>query len=84
MMSLEPIIGKLTLAAPFSSIQQNLQVLGITNLPITFADTETHLSLPLHHRGPFDLILVAQAMNHSLPLVSQDAQLDAYPIQRLW
>jgi PIN domain nuclease of toxin-antitoxin system len=82
--SIKANIGKLTLAAPFSSIQQNLKVLAITNLPITFADTETYLSLPLHHRDPFDRILVAQAMNHSLPLVSQDAQLDAYPIQRLW
>jgi PIN domain nuclease of toxin-antitoxin system len=77
-------IGKLTLKTPFISIQQNLNTLGIDIAPITFADTETYLSLPLHHRDPFDRILVAQAINRNLILVSRDAHLDAYPIQRQW
>lgn len=41
-------IGKLTLKTTFTSIQQNLNTLGIDIVPITFADTETYLSLPLH------------------------------------
>jgi PIN domain nuclease of toxin-antitoxin system len=77
-------IGKLTLKTPFISIQQNLNTLGIDITPITFADTETYLSLPLHHRDPFDRILVAQAIARNLILVSRDALLDAYPIQRQW
>jgi PIN domain nuclease of toxin-antitoxin system len=77
-------IGKLTLLAPFSAIEPNLLALGITQLPITFKDLEIYLSLPLHHRDPFDRILIAQAINHSLSLVSQDTQMDAYAIQRLW
>jgi PIN domain nuclease of toxin-antitoxin system len=77
-------IGKLTLKTPFISIQQNLNTLGIDIAPITFADTETYLSLPLHHRDPFDRILVAQAIARNLVLVSRDALLDAYPIQRQW
>jgi PIN domain nuclease of toxin-antitoxin system len=40
--------------------------------------------LPLHQRDPFDRILIAQTINHSLSLVSQDTQMDAYAIQRLW
>ena len=31
-----------------------------------------------------DDTLVAQAITHSLSLVSRDAILDAYPIERLW
>jgi PIN domain nuclease of toxin-antitoxin system len=77
-------IGKLALKTTFVTIQQNLTALGIDIVPIAFADTETYLSLPLHHRDPFDRILVAQAINRSLVLVSRDAHLDAYPIQRLW
>jgi PIN domain nuclease of toxin-antitoxin system len=77
-------IGKLALKTTFVAIQQNLNTQGIDIIPITFADTETYLSLPLHHRDPFDRILVAQAINHTLILVSRDAHLDAYPIQRLW
>jgi PIN domain nuclease of toxin-antitoxin system len=77
-------IGKLDLSFPFSTIAPNLISLGITELPITFNDLEIYLSLPLHHRDPFDRILIAQAMNHDLTFISQDAQIDAYSIQRLW
>jgi PIN domain nuclease of toxin-antitoxin system len=77
-------IGKLSLSAPFTTLQPSLIAANITLLPITFADTETYLSLPLHHRDPFDRILVAQAVNHSLIFISQDAQMDAYSIRRMW
>ena len=77
-------IGKLDLSAPFSTIEPNLVALGITQLPITFKDLEVYLSLPLHHRDPFDRILIAQAINYSLALVSQDTKMDAYAIHRLW
>jgi PIN domain nuclease of toxin-antitoxin system len=77
-------IGKLTLAFPFNTLEPNLTNTGIIQLPITFKDLEIYLSLPLHHRDPFDRILVAQAMNHSLTFISQDTQMDAYPIKRLW
>lgn len=77
-------IGKLTLSFPFSTIEPNLLAVGITQLPITFSDLEIYLSLPLHHRDPFDRLLVAQAMKHSLNLVSRDIQMDAYAITRLW
>lgn len=77
-------IGKLDLSFPFSTIAPNLVSLGITEIPITFKDLEIYLSLPLHHRDPFDRILIAQAMNHALIFISQDTQMDAYPIQRFW
>jgi PIN domain nuclease of toxin-antitoxin system len=77
-------IGKLTLMEPFEAIEANLTTAQITLLSITFDDTQTYLSLPLHHRDPFDRILIAQAINHSLTLVSQDAQMDSYAINRLW
>jgi PIN domain nuclease of toxin-antitoxin system len=41
-------------------------------------------SLPHHHRDPFDRLLVAQALTERLPLISNDAQLDAYGIKRVW
>jgi PIN domain nuclease of toxin-antitoxin system len=65
-------------------LEPALAQLNIQTLSINFADTETYLTLPLHHRDPFYRILVAQAINHNLILVSRDSQLDAYPIQRLW
>ena len=77
-------IGKLQLKRPFQDIPKELQYINAQLLPITFEDTESYLSLPLNHRDPFDRILVAQAMNHSLVLISRDSAFDAYSIQRVW
>lgn len=77
-------IGKLTLFTSFETIETNLINLGIEILFIAFEDLVTYLSLPLHHRDPFDRILVAQAVNRSLILISRDTQFDAYSSQRLW
>jgi len=42
------------------------------------------ISLPLHHRDPFDRMLVAQAEIENARLVSADGALDAYGIRRIW
>jgi len=38
------------------------------------------LSLPFHHRDPFDRLLVAQCLVESIPLVSADTVFDQYGI----
>jgi PIN domain nuclease of toxin-antitoxin system len=77
-------IGKLTLTFPFSQLETELITQGITQLPISFSDLTTYHSLPLHHRDPFDRILIAQAINHSLPFISRDTEFAPYPIQQIW
>lgn len=77
-------IGKLTLLSPMETIQLNMVALNIQELPISFEDAKCYVNLPLHHRDPFDRILIAQAISHSLPIASADVAFDAYPIQRVW
>jgi PIN domain nuclease of toxin-antitoxin system len=44
----------------------------------------THLArLPALHRDPFDRILVAQALQHGLTLVTVDDAVRAYPVTAL-
>lgn len=38
----------------------------------------------MHHRDPFDRVLVAQAMRESLNVLIGDTAFDGYPIKRLW
>jgi len=57
---------------------------NITVLPIELRHTSRLISLPFHHKDPFDRLLVAQALTEQLPLVSGDTNLDAYGIQRIW
>ena len=56
----------------------------INVLPIELHHTSRLLSMPLHHKDPFDRLLIAQALAEQLPLVSNDAALDAYGIVRIW
>jgi PIN domain nuclease of toxin-antitoxin system len=41
-------------------------------------------TLPLHHRDPFDRLIIAQGIFESLPLLSDDHLFDSYPIPRIW
>ncbi|MBD2139037.1 type II toxin-antitoxin system VapC family toxin [Anabaena sp. FACHB-1237] len=77
-------IGKLTLQGTFEDIESQLIYNNIKILPLTFSDTVQLRYLPLYHRDPFDRILIAQAINNSLILISRDSAFDAYSIQRLW
>jgi PIN domain nuclease of toxin-antitoxin system len=38
----------------------------------------------MHHRDPFDRLLIAQATVEHLPVVSHDAVFDAYAVTRIW
>ncbi|KPP81959.1 MAG: hypothetical protein HLUCCA04_04350 [Oceanicaulis sp. HLUCCA04] len=40
--------------------------------------------MPLHHRDPFDRLLIAQAKNGEMPIVSSDRAFDAYGVERIW
>ena len=77
-------IGKLSLRSNYESIETSLEPAGIELLPISFANTVRVMNLPLHHRDPFDRILIAQAIDLFLTLVSCDAAFAAYPIQMKW
>ena len=53
-------------------------------LPIIPKHTAALTTMPLHHRDPFDRLLIAQAIVEAIPIVSADPKFDAYPIKRLW
>ncbi len=53
-------------------------------LPITPLHAAVLSKLPLHHKDPFDRMLVAQATIDDAAIVSADGMLDAYSVKRLW
>jgi PIN domain nuclease of toxin-antitoxin system len=77
-------IGKLILKTDFQVIEQNLVNQDISILPIDITALKTYLNLPLHHRDPFDRIIIAQSIDRTLTMISGDIQFDAYPVTRLW
>lgn len=78
-------LGKLTVEMPTEVLMtQQLTRNDIDVLPITVAHLLVVSTLPLHHRDPFDRLLIAQAIVEQIPIVSADPAFDAYPVQRLW
>ena len=57
---------------------------NIDILPIELRHTSQLLSMPFHHKDPFDRLLVAQALAEQIPLISNDSTLDTYGIERIW
>jgi PIN domain nuclease of toxin-antitoxin system len=77
--------GKLDLGQPIQRrIPQELRNNSMGLLNVTVDHAAVVAVLPLHHRDPFDRMLVAQAQVEQMPIVSGDAALDAYGITRLW
>ncbi|MEH2055297.1 MAG: type II toxin-antitoxin system VapC family toxin [Nostoc sp.] len=77
-------LGKLSLQQSYETIGSAIDTSDILMLPISFADTVQVRNLPLHHGDPFDRMLIAQAINHSLIIISRDKKFDAYSVQRMW
>jgi PIN domain nuclease of toxin-antitoxin system len=57
---------------------------GFTELPVTLEHATRAGLLPFHHRDPFDRILIAQAEELRVPILSADSILDRYDVKRLW
>lgn len=57
---------------------------GIRTLPIAVTEACAVQTLPLHHRDPFDRLVVAQAESHALTILSSDANLKAYGVKVVW
>ena len=77
-------LGKLTLPAPPEEyLPRQRASHRIRSLSIEEAAL-THLAnLPPLHRDPFDRILVAQALQHDLTMVTVEDAVKAYPIELL-
>ena len=58
--------------------------LGMTGLPIGIEHAARAGSFDVAHRDPFDRMLAAQAELQGLAIVSIDAALDVFGVDRLW
>lgn len=78
-------LGKLAVSREFSTlIPAQLYLNVIAPLDIRVTHLSALSTLPLHHRDPFDRLLITQAMVERIPILSVDAAFDVYPIQRFW
>ena len=77
--------GKLKLPeSPTSYVPRRMADQGLRPLPVSHPHALAVFTLPLHHRDPFDRLLIAQARLEDMILVTADRIIEKYPVEILW
>ncbi len=71
-------IGRLSLAVTPEEIARTAVERGFDELPVMAAHAARVRNLPLHHRDPFDRLLIAQAVHEPARLLTVDRVLAKY------
>lgn len=78
-------LGKLTLGMELGVfIKTHVEAVELDIVPLELPHVLAYGALPLHHRDPFDRLLVAQARVLGTPIVTSDASFAAYDVQTIW
>ena len=84
-MQIKMQLGKLKLKRSLKDLVENQQ--NINNLQI-LPVSPNHIfmldNLPMHHRDPFDRLLISQAIEENLALVSKDQAFSDYAVKLFW
>lgn len=84
-MAIKINIGKLRLPKPLGVlIPEQIRKNEFKVLRSEVAHFETYTNLPLHHRDPFDRMIIAQAKVEDLLVVGKDEKFENYDIKLLW
>ena len=83
-MAIKKGLGKLELGNTLEGfVEEKISLYGVELLPIHYRHLLRVEALPPFHRDPFDRLLIAQAIEENLPLVSLDSHVRTYPVQLL-
>ncbi|MBF0466240.1 MAG: type II toxin-antitoxin system VapC family toxin [Nitrospirae bacterium] len=78
-------IGKLTLPdTPEIFITSQMVINSIQCMPMNMNHAFAVYTLPMHHRDPFDRLLVAQAQSEELPIITNDQFIKQYGVTVIW
>lgn len=78
-------LGKLRMGeSPIARLIARIDTDGLRLLHIDQAHCGRIAALPMHHRDPFDRMLIVQAQEEGLSIVSADPSMDAYGVERIW
>lgn len=77
--------GKLALKfSPEEFVAESLKRHRIDTLALAEQHIWTTGKLPMIHQDPFDRLLIAQAIEEGLVIVTPDPKIHAYPVRALW
>lgn len=73
-------IGKVALPDDFATLVDET---GFENLPFNASHAHWLSRLALHHRDPFDRMIIAQAIDEGLTIITSDSAFASYPVSVL-
>ncbi len=84
-MQIKISIGKLKLEASLSEVIANQREINDVQILVVELEHIWQLdNLPLHHKDPFDRMLIAQAITENIPIMSIDSVFGKYSVQTIW
>ncbi len=79
-LAIKQSLGKLRMSGSISAFVGRA---GFLELAVTTKYAEAAAQLPMHHRDPFDRVIVAQAMSEGLVMITADRRLAKYGVKTL-
>ena len=84
-LAIKASLGKLKLALPVQRyVVEHVAANGFRMLDIQLAHVGRVESLAAHHGDPFDRLLIAQALEERIPVVTADPVFRSYGVKRIW
>ena len=77
-------IGKLSTQISIEELYNKIFSSKIKILSLDYLHIKKYEGLELHHRDPFDRILIAQAQEENMTIITKDANFAKYDVQIIW
>lgn len=78
-------LGKLKLPVPPSEyVPDRMAKNGIDSIPVLSNHALRVAEMPLHHRDPFDRLIIAQALIEKFTIITSDRHFESYTVDVLW
>lgn len=76
-------LNKLNIGIAFEELETFLNDKGFIVKEFDYHDLSQLISLPMHHRDPFDRLMISQAIVNNYAILTVDKKFQQYPVQLL-
>jgi PIN domain nuclease of toxin-antitoxin system len=70
--------------APAQYVSSRMSLYRFRPLPVQIGHAAHIYELPPYHNDPFDRMLIAQSQMESLPLITNDEDIQRYDLETIW
>ena len=77
-------IQKLQMNIPYDRLSSLIRENSFELIPVRFEHTKELITMPFHHKDPFDRLIIAQSIIEKMPVVSRDNSFKHYHVDQIW